>query len=65
MTTQPPSRSTLADVLAAVLAADLPPRRKQDVASAIRAVAKVIGRAPGDIDATGARSRSSCARRRR
>ena len=51
MTTQAPSRSTLADVLAAVLAADLPPRRKQDVASAIRAVAKVIGRAPGDIDA--------------
>ena len=51
MTTQPPSRSTLADVLAAVLAADLPPRRKQDLASAIRTVAKVIGRTPGDIDA--------------
>ena len=51
MTTQPPSRGTLADVLAAVLAADLPPRRKQDLASAIRTVAKVIGRAPGDIDA--------------
>jgi len=50
MSTPPASRAiatpphTLADVLAAIAAAELPERRKQDLASAVRSVARALGR---------------------
>lgn len=46
-----PSRATLADVLAAVSAAAMTDRRRQDMASAVRTVARVLGRDPAGIPA--------------
>jgi hypothetical protein len=52
MASQPPSREiSLADVLAAVDACDLPERRRQDLASAVRTVARLLGRDPSAIPA--------------
>ena len=57
MSTPPPSRAaaapppTLADVLAAVHSAPLPDRRRQDLASAVRSVARALGRPPEQIPA--------------
>lgn len=54
-----PSRSSLADVLAAIETATMPPRRRQDMASAVRTVAKALDhppeRIPADPHALGAR----------
>ena len=59
MSPDTPSRSTLADVLAAIETADMAPRRRQDMASAVRTVAKALGhppeRIPADPHALGAR----------
>lgn len=47
-----PSRSTLADVLAAIeTTTDLLPRRRQDLASAVRRVARALGHPPEHIPA--------------
>jgi hypothetical protein len=46
-----PSRSTLADVLEAIQTADFSPRRRQDMASAVRRVAKALGHPPEHIPA--------------
>jgi integrase len=52
MASQTPSREiSLADVLAAVDACDLPERRRQDLASAVRTVARLLGREPSAIPA--------------
>src|SRR5512132_100988 len=48
-TVRPPH--TLADVLAAIAAAELPGRRKQDLASAVRSVARALGRPPEQVPA--------------
>ncbi len=59
MTQVPPSRATLADVLAAVQTAPMAERRRQDMASAVRAVARVLGRSlaaiPADLRGLNAR----------
>ena len=47
-TTVPPS---LADVLVAIEAADLPARRRQDLASAVRSAARALGRSPEQVPA--------------
>ena len=44
----PPS---LADVLVAIAAADLPARRRQDLASAVRSIARALGRRPEQVPA--------------
>ena len=57
MSTQTTSRApitppyTLADVLAAITTADLPERRKQDLASAVRSAARALGRSPKQVPA--------------
>ena len=43
--------ASLADVLAAVRNSDLPERRRQELASAVRTVARALGRPPGCIPA--------------
>jgi integrase len=43
--------TNLADVLAAITAAELPGRRKQDLASAVRSAARALGRPPGQVPA--------------
>src|SRR5690349_3236849 len=43
------SSATLADVLSAVLAADLPERRGHDMASAVRAFCSLIDRRPDEV----------------
>ena len=43
------SRATLADVLVAVESAVIDVRRRQDMASAVRSVAKVLGRGPAEV----------------
>lgn len=43
---------TLADVLVAITAADLPPPRRHDMASAVRIVARLIGTPPDRLPAT-------------
>lgn len=45
------SPSNLADVLIAVARADLPERRRQDMASAVRSVARALGRSPEELPA--------------
>lgn len=59
VTQVPPSRATLADVLAAVQTAPMAERRRQDMASAVRAVARVLGRSlaaiPADLRGLNAR----------
>jgi integrase len=42
---------TLVDVLAAIAAAQLPERRKQDLASAVRSAARALGRPPEQVPA--------------
>ena len=42
---------TLADVLAAVAAAEIPDRRRQDLASAVRTAARALGRPPEQVPA--------------
>ena len=42
---------SLADVLAAIAAAELPERRKQDLASAVRSAARALGRPPEQVPA--------------
>ncbi len=55
MSTPPASRAVaaanLADVLAAIAAAELPERRNQDLASAVRSVARALGRSPEQVPA--------------
>ena len=51
MSTPEPSRATLADVIAGVQAADLTPQRRQNMTSAVRTVARVLGRGPEQIAA--------------
>lgn len=46
-----PSRNSLADVLAAIETATMAPRRRQDMASAVRRVAKALGHPPERIPA--------------
>jgi integrase len=45
------SPTSLADVLAAVAQADLPERRRQDMASAVRSAANAMGRSPEQVPA--------------
>jgi hypothetical protein len=47
----PTSPTTLADVLAAIAATDLPERRKQDLASAVRSAARALGRSAEQVPA--------------
>lgn len=49
--TPPPSAPTLADVLAAIATADLTPRRRHDMASAVRSVARLLEREPTELPA--------------
>ena len=57
MSTQTTSRATktaqhtLADVLAAIATAEIPERRKQDLASAVRSEARALGRSPEQVPA--------------
>ncbi|WP_460452502.1 hypothetical protein [Alsobacter sp. SYSU BS001988] len=52
MSTPPLSRSpTLADVIAAVAASELPVRRRQDMVSAVRTVCRLLGREPDSVAA--------------
>ncbi|MHB2170098.1 hypothetical protein [Alsobacter sp. R-9] len=51
MSTSEASRATLADVIAAIQAADLSPQRRQNMASAVRTVARALGREPDQIAA--------------
>jgi integrase len=52
MATHMPSRApSLADVLAAVGSAELPERRRQDMASAVRTVCRLLDRKPEDVPA--------------
>jgi integrase len=51
MSATPSSRATLADLLAAVAAAPMTERRRQDMASTVRAVGRVIGRDPAEVPA--------------
>lgn len=46
-----PAGATLADLLAAVAASGLPGRRRHDMASAVRTVARLIGRGPAEVPA--------------
>lgn len=46
-----PSRTTLADVLGAIATVNVPDRRRQDLASAVRTAAKALGQPPGNIPA--------------
>ena len=46
-----PSRTTLADVLIAVQAAPMAERRRQDMTSAVRCIARVLGHSPADVPA--------------
>ena len=46
------SGATLADLLAAVAVDDLPARRRHDMASAVRTVARLLGGAPGELPAS-------------
>lgn len=51
MSTRTPSRATLEDVISAIRARDLPARRRDDMVSAVRTVARVLGKLPHDIEA--------------
>ncbi len=51
MSTSKASRATLADIIDAVQAADLSPQRRQNMASAVRTVARALGREPSGIAA--------------
>jgi hypothetical protein len=51
MSTPEASRATLADLITAVQAADLTPQRRQNMTSAVRTVARALGREPGQIAA--------------
>jgi integrase len=57
MSTTPPSRGdiliakTLADVIAGISRAELPDRRRQELKSAVRAVARALGRRLGEVPA--------------
>jgi hypothetical protein len=51
MSTVPPSRAHLGDVIGLISKTDLPERRKQDLRSALRSVAKLLGATPTDIAA--------------
>jgi len=54
MSTDPLSRAahpTLQDVLAAIATADIPEPKRQDLASAVRTVARALGRSPEEISA--------------
>ncbi|MCZ8104946.1 MAG: site-specific integrase [Burkholderiales bacterium] len=51
MSTSEASRATLSDVIAAVQAADLSPQRRQNMASAVRTVARALGHEPDKIPA--------------
>ena len=45
------SRTSLEDVLLEIAKAEMPPARRHDMASAVRTVARAIGRKPRDIEA--------------
>ena len=49
MSTIAPSRATLADVIELISKADLPKRQKQDMRSAVRTIAKLLGTEPAAI----------------
>jgi hypothetical protein len=51
MSTSEASRATLADVIAAVQTADLSLQRRQNMASAVRSIARALGREPSEIHA--------------
>src|SRR6266566_9971086 len=51
MSTTLPSRATLADVILSISQAELPERRKQELRSAVRTVAKLLGSDPAAIAA--------------
>ncbi|MHB2168967.1 tyrosine-type recombinase/integrase [Alsobacter sp. R-9] len=51
MSTSEASRATLADVIATVQAADLAPQRRQNMASAVRTIARALGREPDQVPA--------------
>jgi hypothetical protein len=49
MSTTAPSRATLTDVIDLISKADLPERQKQDMRSAVRTIAKLLGTEPAAI----------------
>jgi hypothetical protein len=51
--TEAVSALSLADLLARVAASDLPERKRQELSSAIRTVARALGRAPENVPADG------------
>jgi integrase len=51
--TEPASAPSLADLLATLGAGDLPERKRQELASAIRTVARAFGRSPENVPADG------------
>ena len=46
-----PAAPSLASLLEALAALDLPPRRVADLASAVRSLCRVLGKAPGEVPA--------------
>ena len=52
------SATSLADLLATLQASDLPERKRQELASAIRTAARALGRSPENIPAEGGSSRA-------
>ena len=57
MTTHPPSRIMLADLIPLIEQANLSPIQKRDQVSAVRTITRLLGAAPGEIDADPARLR--------
>lgn len=51
MSSRTPSRVSLDDVIAAIRSADLPVRKRDDMVSAVRTVARVLGKTPQEIEA--------------
>ena len=57
MTANPPSRTTLADLIPLIEQANLSPIQKRDQISAVKTIARLLGATPGEIDADPARLR--------
>ena len=57
MTTDPPSRTTLAELIPLIDKANLTPTQKRDQVSAVKTLARLLGATPGEIDADPGRLR--------
>jgi len=57
MTANPPSRTTLADVIPLIEQANLSPIQRRDQISAVKTIARLLGLTPAEIDADPARLR--------